>query len=220
MAQGDRTLYASTSYLTTRISDEATTRTGVDNSIQTDINTTKSILAGTQVTAASLSSDISNENAIMLSQAGSMNFDGLTWDDNGTPRVPETLTKAINALNALSLVNNTAIAGAGGQDLLDAQSYVMEADGLSMDTYNKLQSILALSTEDMNSFSELLNLVNNNDIAISTILATAQTEIDTAVAAKTTKSQTINTNMYYEDKTTHIQYKLVMSNGNLVLIEK
>lgn len=219
MAQGDRIFYASNSYLNDRIVAEATTRTNADNTIQTNINTTKSILSGTQVTAAGLSADISNENAIMLAQAGSMNFGGLTWNDSGTPRVPETLTKAINALNTLSLANNTSISTAGGQDMIDSATYASKAALLSMTNNDKLQAILALSTEDMNSFSELLNLVNNNDIAIASLLSSAQADIDAVVNTKTTQLQTINTTMYYVDKTTSIKYKLAMSNGNLVLIE-
>lgn len=219
MAQGDRILYAPNLYLDDIISSEASTRIGADNSIQSNINSTKSILAGTQTTVAGLSASISGENSLMLAQVGGMNFGGLTWDDNGTPRNPETLTKAINALNALSLVNNAALSTAGGDDLVVALAKTSVSELDSNYASAKINAILALSDADKNGFTELINIINNNDLDVAAAISTAQVDLNNAINAKTTKYQDVNTTMYYVDKTTSIQYKLAVSNGNVVLIE-
>ena len=219
MATGDRILITDNAYLAGRITSEAVTRAANDSTIQTSINSTKSTLAQVQVTAAGLGAAISNESSALLAQVGDMDFGGLTWDDNGTPRTPESVTKAINALNALSLTNETAIAATGGTDLasanviIDAKQLIASADA------TRISNILALSTEDKNSFKELMNLVNANDAEITNALNACQSTVTTITSTKTEKVQTINTTMNYTDKTTGKKYKLAISSGNLVLVE-
>ena len=219
MAKGDRILYSHNAYLASIISSEATTRATNDAIIQTNINTTKSTLASAQVTAAGIGASITNEHSAMLAQVGDLDFGGLTWDDAGTPRVPQSITKAINALNTLSLANETAVGATGGADLVSAETLIDVKQTIATSDATRIANILALSTADKNSFSELLTLVNANDADITNALNTCQTAVTDIINTKTEKVQTINTSMYYVDKTTGKNYKLVISSGNLVLIE-
>ena len=219
MAKGDRILYSHNAYLASIISSEATTRATNDATIQTNINITKSTLASAQVTAAGIGASITNEHSAMLAQVGDLDFGGLTWDDAGTPRVPQSITKAINALNTLSLANETAVGATGGADLVSAETLIDVKQTIATSDATRIANILALSTADKNSFSELLTLVNANDADITNALNTCQTAVTAIINTKTEKVQTINTSMYYVDKTTGKNYKLVISSGNLVLIE-
>ena len=219
MAKGDRILYSHNAYLASIISSEATTRATNDATIQTNINITKSTLASVQVTAAGIGASITNEHSAMLAQVGDLDFGGLTWDDAGTPRVPQSITKAINALNTLSLANETAVGATGGADLVSAETLIDVKQTIATSDATRIANILALSTADKNSFSELLTLVNANDADITNALNTCQTAVTAIINTKTEKVQTINTSMYYVDKTTGKNYKLVISSGNLVLIE-
>jgi hypothetical protein len=155
----------------------------------------------------------------MLAQVGDLDFGGLTWNDAGTPRVPQSITKAINALNTLSLANETAVGATGGADLISAETLIDAKQIIATSDATRIANILALSTSDKNSFSELLTLVNANDADITNALNTCQTAVTAIINTKTEKVQTINTSMYYVDKTTSKQHKLVVSSGNLVLIE-
>ena len=197
MAKGDRILYSHNAYLASIISSEATTRATNDATIQTNINTTKSILASAQVTAAGIGASITNEHSAMLAQVGDLDFGGLTWDDAGTPRVPQSITKAINALNTLSLANETAVGATGGADLVSAETLIDVKQTIATSDATRVANILALSTADKNSFSELLTLVNANDADITNALNTCQTAVTSIINTKTEKVQTINTSMYY-----------------------
>lgn len=219
MATGDRILITNNAYLAGRITSEAVTRAANDATIQTSINSTKSTLAQAQVTAAGLGAAISNESSALLAQVGDMDFGGLTWDDNGTPRTPESVTKAINALNALSLTNETAIAATGGTDLAEANTIIDEKQLIASADATRIANILALSTEDKNSFKELITLVNANDADVTNALNVCQAAVTAVTSTKTEKVQTINTTMNYTDKTTGKKYKLAISSGNLVLVE-
>jgi hypothetical protein len=219
MAKGDRILYSHNAYLAGIISSEATTRATNDNSIQTNINTTKSTLASVQVTAAGINQSITNEHSAMLAQVGDLDFGGLTWNDAGTPRVPQSITKAINALNTLSLANEAAVGATGGANLVSAETVIDAKQIIASSDATRIANILALSTSDKNSFIELLTLANNNDSDAANALATCQSAINAIAGTKTEQIQTINTTMHYTDKTTGKNYKLVISSGNLVLIE-
>lgn len=219
MATGDRILITDNAYLAGRITSEAVTRASNDATIQTNINSTKSTLAQAQVTAAGLGAAISNESSALLAQVGDMDFGGLTWDDNGTPRTPESVTKAINALNALSLTNETAIAATGGTDLAEANTIIDAKQLIANADATRIANILALSTEDKNSFKELIMLVNANDADVTNALNACQAAVTAVTSTKTEKLQIINTTMNYTDKTTGKKYKLVISSGNLVLVE-
>jgi len=219
MATGDRILYSDNAYVTNRVSTEATTRSTNDNIIQGHINTTKSTLAQVQTTAAGIGSSITNEGAALLAQVGDLDFGGLTWDDAGTPRAPQSVTKAINALNSLSLLNEAAVGATGGADLISADTTLNAKNPIAADDATRISSILALSTADKNSFIELLTLVNSNDADVTTALNTCTAAVNAVVGTKTEQLQTINTSLHYTDKTTGKNYKLVISSGNLVLIE-
>ena len=219
MATGDRILITDNAYLAGRITSEAGTRAANDATIQGNINTTKSTLVQAQTTAAGLGAAISNENAAMLAQVGDLDFGGLTWDDAGTPRTPESVTKAINALNALSLTNETAIAATGGTDLATANALIDAKQLIATSDATRIANILALSTVDKNSFKELITLVNANDADVTNALNTCQVAVTTITGTKTEKVQTINTTMNYTDKTTGKKYKLAISSGSLVLVE-
>lgn len=219
MATGDRILITDNAYLAGRITSEAVTRATNDATIQTSINSTKSTLAQAQVTAAGLGAVISNESSALLAQVGDMNFGGLTWNDNGTPRTPESITKAINALNALSLTNETAIAATGGTDLATAKTTIDAKQLIASADATRIANILALSTADKNSFKELITLVNANDADVTNALNACQAAVTAVTATKTEKVQTINTTMNYTDKTTGKKYKLAISSGNLVIVE-
>lgn len=219
MAKGDRILYSHNAYLEGIIISEASTRATNDNSIQTNINTTKSTLASVQVTAAGIGASITNEHSAMLAQVGDLDFGGLTWNDAGTPRVPQSITKAINALDALSLANEAAVGATGGADLVSAETVINAKQIIASADATRIANILALSTADKNSFIELLTLANNNDSDVANALATCQSAINAIAETKTEQIQTIDTTMHYTDKTTGKNYKLVISSGNLVLIE-
>ena len=219
MATGDRILYSDNAYVAGRVSSEAVTRSTNDNTIQGNINTTKATLAQVQTTAAGIGTSITNEGAAMLAQVGDLNFGGLTWDDNGTPRAPQSVTKAINALNTLSLANEAAVAATGGADLISAETTLDAKNTIAASDATRIASILALSTNDKNSFIELLTLVNATDAEVTSALNTCTAAVNAIVGTKTEKVQTINTSMFYTDKTTGKKYKIVISSGNLVLIE-
>lgn len=219
MATGDRIIYSSNAYLSGRVTSEATTRASEDAIIQGNINTTKSTLAQAQTTAAGLGVAISNESSALLAQVGDMDFGGLTWDDAGTPRIPTSVTKAINALNALSLTNEAAVGATGGADLISANTLIDAKQLIATADATRIANILALSTEDKNSFQELLTLVNSNDTDVTNALNTCSSAVTAIVNTKTEQVQTINTSMNYKDKTTGKKYKLVISSGTLVLIE-
>lgn len=219
MATGDRILYSDNAYVAGRVSSEAVTRSTNDNTIQGNINATKATLAQVQTTAAGIGTSITNEGAAMLAQVGDLNFGGLTWDDNGTPRAPQSVTKAINALNTLSLANETAVGATGGADLISANVLIDAKQAIADSDAIRISNILALSTEDKNSFKELLTLVNTNDADVTNALNTCSAAVNSITSTKTEQVQTINTSMHYVDKTTSKQYKLAISSGNLVLIE-
>ena len=219
MATGDRVIISDNAYLSGRIVTEAGLRSSGDSSIQTSINSTKSVLVQAQTTAAGLGASISNEGAALLAQVGDLDFGGLTWDDNGTPRTPQSVTKAINALNTLSLANETAVGATGGADLISANVLIDAKQAIADSDAIRISNILALSTEDKNSFKELLTLVNTNDADVTNALNTCSAAVNSITSTKTEQVQTINTSMHYVDKTTSKQYKLAISSGNLVLIE-
>lgn len=219
MATGDRIFISDNAYLSGRITTEAVTRASGDASIQANINTTKATLSNAQTTAAGLGLAISNEHASMLNQVGDLDFGGLTWDDAGTPSAPQSITKAINALNVLSLANETAVGATGGEDLVSSNTLIDAKQIIATSDAVRISNILSLSDADKNSFKELLTLVNSNDVDITNALNACQSAVNTITSTKTEKVQTINTSMFYIDKTTSKQYKLVISSGNLVLIE-
>lgn len=219
MATGDRTLYSDNTYISGRISAEASTRLTNDNIIQAGINTTKSTLAQAQTTSAGLGSAIANEGALLLAQVGDLDFGGLTWDHNGTPTVPQSITQAMNALMTYNGEVNSAINDSGNADLATIDTTLDTITALANSDKLKLDAILALSTSDKDSFAELLTMINSNDTDITNALNVCQAAIDSIVANKTNKLQTVNTDMKYTDKTTGKNYKLVISSGNLVLIE-
>ena len=219
MATGDRTLYSDNTYISGRISAEASTRLTNDNIIQAGINTTKATLAQVQTTAAGIGASITNEGATMLAQVGDLDFGGLTWDDNGTPRAPQSVTKAINALNTLSLANEAAVGATGGADLISTDTTLDAKNPIASSDATRIANILALSTADKNSFIELLTLVNATDSDVTSALNTCTAAVNAIVGTKTEQVQTINTSMFYTDKTTSKNYKIAISSGNLVLIE-
>ena len=219
MATGDRTLYSDNTYISGRISVEASTRLTNDNIIQAGINTTKSTLAQAQTTSAGLGSAIANEGALLLAQVGDLDFGGLTWDHNGTPTVPQSITQAMNALMSYNGDVGSAINNSGNADLATIDTTLDTITALANSDKIKLDAILALSASDKDSFAELLTMINSNDTDITNALNVCQAAIDSIVANKTNKLQTVNTDMKYTDKTTGKNYKLVISSGNLVLIE-
>lgn len=219
MATGDRTLYSDNTYISGRISTEASTRLTNDNIIQAGINTTKSTLAQAQTTSAGLGSAIANEGALLLAQVGDLDFGGLTWDHNGTPTVPQSITQAMNALMTYNGDVGNALNDSGNADLATIDTTLDTITALANSDKLKLDAILALSASDKDSFAELLTMINSNDTDITNALNVCQAAIDSIVANKTNKLQTINTDMKYTDKTTGKNYKLVISSGNLVLIE-
>ena len=155
----------------------------------------------------------------MLAQVGDLDFGGLTWDHNGTPTVPQSITQAMNALLTYNGDVGNAITDSGNADLATIDTTLDTITALANSDKLKLDAILALSASDKDSFAELLTMINSNDTDITNALNVCQAAIDSIVANKTNKLQTVNTDMKYTDKTTGKNYKLVISSGNLVLIE-
>jgi hypothetical protein len=209
-----------------QLNNEGTIRSTNDTNIQGAINVEKTKVGNTSTTVAGLNQAISNESSARATAGGPMDFGGLTHDVDGSQVAVETITQAINALNAESLVNETAVGNTGGSDLTDAATNVSDTKAILDVEVPRIAAMLDLSTETEDSFKELLDLINANDSTINDFLTTLNTDIQAIITTKAKKIQDDTTDVYYVDSTTDTesanfgkQYKIVFVDGNITLEE-